>query len=168
MAFFGLYETKSERETREAEGKQKELQRTLNTQTKLFETLYEELKIAARDNREFNVMQDGKKVERLGGRQDGPEIGPVTVCRLDYSEDGKKPSKSSVIVGIPDNTCLTMWRPEGRGFPVLQADINLTDPECPLHLHEGAYGGDECYLPRNFDAFVKRASDLVENYRLFK
>ena len=164
MALFGLYKTKKEREREERERQAGELEKKLTTQKQLGEELTRDLVSAASENRVYNVMQDGTVVTEatVHGFRTGKKFGPVAVEAL--PNNGRQ---YSVCVGVVNPTVLTQFSPSHPGYPILQADINMSETGKELHVHHGAYGADE-YHP--IISFAQVKADLVrrvQEYRLF-
>ncbi len=144
---FGLYKTKKERQKEEQLRKQSELEVMLKKQGELAQSLYSALSDATQENTISNIMPDGTKAR---------DIGKIEVDMI---------GRNGVTVSVPDPTCYTMGSLSKRGYPVLQADIDIGKKH--IHVHYGPYGSDRYYPLDSFDSVKKDLSELVKNYKFF-
>ncbi|MFP4568171.1 MAG: hypothetical protein ACLFN8_04450 [Candidatus Woesearchaeota archaeon] len=143
MALFGLYKTKHE--IKEEQKKQEEELQKKQMDAGL--EMYAEMWRAARENKQYNVMQTGKISD---------SVGPAKITQIPQNGDNY-----SIFFDIENKE---IGGP--REYTILQVDINLKQDK--IHRFDCPYGPDTNFsFEKEKTEATKKITEFIKQYTLF-
>lgn len=144
-------QVEKERREREENERRRKLQAK---QRQAGHLLFAELSQAAAQNKVSNAMRDGTFARNAGA---------IEVERLEQNGG----LGYSIIVSMPDPTCMTMGGLRKPGYPLCQVNINLEKEGKEIHVFRGPYGPERDYSADEFNDLRSNLYEWVQTYRMF-
>ncbi len=137
---------KEKMDVNKAQNEAEEYEKMRREQFEIGEEIFAELEKAARENKEFNVL-DGQPVEG---------VGPMRVWKMENNG-----VQYSIVVQVESSKAM------GGNYPLYQVDVNLAKPGNEIHVFSAPYGPENNYSKDQKSVVINSLRNQVSRYRLY-